>query len=70
MVTKNKNILYPKLSYIIYGLLYKTHNQLNRFRNEKQYADAFEKLLKQNKIKYLREQSLSPDKFLLIQKGS
>jgi len=55
MLTKNKNIIYPSLSYLIYGLLYKTHNPLGRFRNEKQYADAFEDLLKRNNISYKRE---------------
>lgn len=56
--TKNKNILYPELSYIIYGLLYKVHNKLGRFRNEKQYADALEQLLKENGINYKRELAL------------
>jgi len=58
MPIRNKNILYPKLSYISYGLFYKIHNQLGRFRNEKQYADAFEELLKENKINYMREVAL------------
>ncbi len=60
MIIKNKNIIYPKLSYTIYGLFYKVHNQLSRFRNEKQYADAFEELLKENKINYSREIPLPP----------
>jgi len=60
MLRINKNILYPELSYKICGLCFYIHNKLGRYRNEKQYADAFECLLKENKIKYLREKSLPP----------
>jgi hypothetical protein len=31
------DIVYKELSYKITGLLYKTHKELGRFRNEKQY---------------------------------
>lgn len=55
-----KNILYPELSYLIYGLCYKIHNELGRYRNEKQYADAFENLLIKNQIRYEREKKLHP----------
>lgn len=55
-----KKILYPELSYLICGLCYKIHNELGRYRNESQYADAFENLLKKNQIKYKREEKLSP----------
>lgn len=48
-------VIYPELSYIIYGLCFKIHNQLGRFRNEKQYADALEALLRINKISNERE---------------
>ena len=58
-ITKRK-IIYPKLSYKITGLLYETHNRLGRYRNEKQYGDYFEELLKREKIKYQREKSLPP----------
>lgn len=50
-----KDIVYKELSYKITGLLYKTHKELGHFRNEKQYADNFEELLKQSGIKYVRE---------------
>lgn len=56
----NKDILYPELSYKICGLCFNIHNKLGRYRNEQQYADAFEKLLKTNKIKYVREGPLPP----------
>lgn len=58
MLRINKNILYPELSYKICGLCFYIHNKLGRYRNEKQYADAFENLLKENEIKYARERPL------------
>jgi GxxExxY protein len=48
-------VIYKDLSYQITGLLFKTHKELGRFRNEKQYADYYESLLKENSIKYIRE---------------
>ncbi len=54
----NKNILHQELSYKICGLCFSVHNKLGRYRNEKQYADAFENLLKEQKIDYVREKSL------------
>ena len=48
-------VVHKELSYQITGLLFETHKTLGRFRNEKQYADYFEKLLKQEGIKYVRE---------------
>ena len=58
MLRINKNILYPELSYKICGLCFYIHNKLGRYRNEKQYADALEELLKERKIKYNREKAL------------
>ena len=52
---KNKKLLYPELSYSICGLCFKVQNSLGRFRSEKQYGDALEELLKENKIPYNRE---------------
>ncbi len=51
-------VIYKELSYLITGLLYKTHNDLGRYKNEKQYGDYFEFILKKNNIKYLREAKL------------
>ncbi|MFH1956520.1 MAG: GxxExxY protein [Patescibacteria group bacterium] len=51
-------IIFPELSYRINGILYKAHNELGRFCNEKQYGDFIEKLLKEEKIKYEREKIL------------
>jgi len=58
MLTKNSKIFYPELSYKLTGLMYKTHNQLGRYKNEKQYSDYFEKLLKKEGIRYKREEAL------------
>lgn len=60
IIRKKDKILYPELSYLICGLCFEAHNELGRFRNEKQYADALESLLKKNKIKYKRELALLP----------
>jgi len=48
-------IIYPKLSYLITGLCFKTQKELGRFCRERQYADHLEKLLKESKIKHQRE---------------
>jgi len=39
-------LIYPDLSYKINGILFTVHNELGRFCNEKQYADAIENFLK------------------------
>jgi len=46
------SLIYRDLSYKITGLLFEVHNELGRYRNEKQYADKFEEILKREKIKY------------------
>ena len=48
-------VIYKDLSYKITGLLFKTHKDLGRYRNEKQFSDYFEDLLIKEKIKYARE---------------
>lgn len=58
MTRINKNILHPELSYKICGLCFYVHNWLGRYRNEKQYADAPEDLLKESGAKYVREKPL------------
>ena len=55
-------VVYKELSYKINGLLFKTHKDLGRYRNEKQYADMLEELFRENNIKYIREVSL-PESF-------
>lgn len=53
-------IIYPDLSYKINGILFAAHNQLGRFRNEKQYSDCVESHLKRLRINYEREKVLPP----------
>jgi len=53
-MSKSK-IVEADLSYKLTGLFFKVHNKLGRFCREKQYADAFEKLLHDLKIPYVRE---------------
>lgn len=48
-------VIYKELSYKVNGLLFKVHQELGRYRNEKQYADYFEKLLIKEGLKYIRE---------------
>ena len=56
----NNNLIYKDLSYKITGILFAIHNELGRYKNEKQYADKFEQILKGREIKYLREINLPP----------
>jgi GxxExxY protein len=53
-------LIYPDLSYLLNGILFKIHNQLGRFRNEKEYGDALENELNKAAIKYEREKILPP----------
>jgi len=55
---RNKNILYPELSYKITGLLFETHNQLGRYCKEKQYQDIIEELLRKENLKFEREKQI------------
>jgi len=54
----NNRIIFPELSYQICGFCFNIHNKLGRYRNEKQYADALEELLKENNINYQREKAI------------
>jgi len=60
MMQINEKVIYSELSYKICGLCFSMQNNLGRYRNEKQYADALENLLKENKILYVREVPLPP----------
>ncbi len=57
---ENEKIIYKDLSFEIVGILMKTHNDLGRFRNEKEYGDRIEYYFKLNKISYEREKALPP----------
>lgn len=56
-IVKN-NVLHPELSYKLTGLFFRVHNELGRFRNEKQYADALENGLNLNNLEHKREKPL------------
>ncbi len=58
-----EKILYKDLCFKINGLLFKIHNELGRFRNEKQYADYFEKLLESTNLKYEREYRFEDNRY-------
>ncbi len=48
-------LIHPELSYKISGVLFAVHNELGRFRNEQQYADAIESYLKLYELPFERE---------------
>lgn len=52
-------LLHQTLSYNIRGILYKVHNELGQFRNEKQYGDAVAYYCNQQKIFFQREAVMS-----------
>lgn len=58
MLRDKEKVVYPELSYLVYGFCFKAHKELGRFRNEKQYGDAIEKLLKDSGLKYEREMKI------------
>jgi len=51
-------LIHPELSYKITGVLFAVHNELGRFRNEKEYGDAIETHLKKFNIGYEREKKI------------
>jgi|LFRM01.1.fsa_nt_gb GxxExxY protein len=50
-----KDLYHPELSYKLTGIMFKVHNELGRFKTERQYCDLFEEKLKLLKINYMRE---------------
>lgn len=58
MTRIRKDLLYPELSYRICGHCFKVHNDLGRFRNEKQYADALETIFREDGIVFEKEKWL------------
>ncbi|MBI4085568.1 MAG: hypothetical protein HY432_03655 [Candidatus Liptonbacteria bacterium] len=52
---KGGKVVYPELSYRLVGISFRIQNELGRFCTEKQYANAFEKELQKENIKYKRE---------------
>ncbi len=60
-MTKHK-LIYSELTYKINGILFRVAKKLGRYRNEKQYGDAIEESLKEERISYEREKFL-PESF-------
>ncbi len=58
---KKAVLLFPELSYRITGLMFKTHNELNRFSTERQFCDCLEQKFIGNNIKYVREKNINED---------
>ncbi|MFA5651765.1 MAG: GxxExxY protein [Candidatus Paceibacterota bacterium] len=54
-----EKVIFPELSYIVNGILFSVHNELGRFAREKQYSDLLEGKLKEIKLPYKRELSVS-----------
>lgn len=50
-----KDILYPELSYDIFGILFEVHNNIGRYAKEIQYSNLLEKILLTNNINCKRE---------------
>lgn len=51
-------LIFSDITYKINGILFKVHNKLGRYCNEKQYGDLIEKYLKDTQIKFEREKIL------------
>lgn len=52
-------VIFPKLSYEICGVLFKVHNNLGRYSQEKHYSILLEKFLKERGIKFEREKIIN-----------
>lgn len=53
-------LIEKELSYIVRGILFEVHNELGRYRNEKQYCDAIAFKFQNRSIKFEREKVLDP----------
>lgn len=51
----NTKVIYPRLSYLLNGIFFETHNALGRYSRERQYANEIEQKLKLAGIPYQRE---------------
>jgi len=60
MTNEIQKLVYPELSYKLNGIMFATHNELERYKSEKQYGDAIEQQLKYFAIQYTRERILPP----------
>lgn len=53
------DLLYPRESSVLLGLAFKLYNELGCGFKEKVYQDAFEVLLNENDVPYVREKRIS-----------
>ena len=60
MNTENSKIVFPELSYAITGIIFDVHNNLGRYCNEEQYADAIARTLQEKGMVYEREKVPPP----------
>lgn len=51
-------LIYPELSYVITGLLFKVHSAIGQFGREKQYGDMLNDLLIESGLVFEREKAL------------
>ena len=56
---KSEKIIHKELSYKVGGILYQAHTKLGRYALENQYSNIIENILKQEKIPYEREKSVT-----------
>lgn len=59
--TIRKDLIEKELSFVTVGVLFKVHRKLGRYCREKQYGDAIQKRLEEQKIEYSRELLLAVD---------
>jgi hypothetical protein len=52
-ITNKEKLIYPKLSYVIMGILFEVHNKLGTKYQEKHYQKAIEIKLKELNIPYI-----------------
>ena len=53
-----KDLYYPELSYKLNGIFFNVHNELGKFRLERQYCDRISEILLENNINFVREKDL------------
>ncbi len=51
-------LIYPELSYLITGALFKVHNEIGRYGREKQYGNALADQFLRDGIRFIREHAI------------
>jgi len=55
---RKSKLIYPELSFLVTGVLFKAKKNIGRFKSEEQYCDAIAFELEKANIRYEREKSL------------